>query len=142
MDKRGTLTAFISCKARPQDVKALATLARRRGQNKSQVVRAVMRKALAPETGLVERVRTMSTNSRKAEPQAGDLGHGRDGNVCHWPPLDAVLSGASQTPPTVYILPQTDVTCQDLQVRMTCQKTGLLALIDDVLERCNRANWR
>jgi len=45
MKKRGMLTAFISCKARPQDVKALATLARRRGQNKSQVVRALIREA-------------------------------------------------------------------------------------------------
>ena len=43
--KRGELTANLSCRAHPQDMRALAALAHKRGQSKSAVVRDLIQKA-------------------------------------------------------------------------------------------------
>jgi len=83
----------------------------------------------SPSTGL-ERVRTMSTNSRKAEPQAGNLGRGQYGALSEAP------FRTPATYPTVVIVPQNAVKCQEIT---TFQTRAILALADNVLAKYNRA---
>lgn len=73
--------------------------------------------------------------STKSEPHAGNVGRGHNGRLPLAPSCHGAEWGASNNP-TVVIVPQNADGCQE---RTTSEKWQLLAEIDTVLEKFNRA---